>query len=665
MLNRHARLMHRAPRAACLLVAALFVCAPPALDAQDEAPSVARRLPEQTVAMLRLPDGKAFVDTFKDRTKLGSVLLSDDRLERIGVLIREADAHGWEQFSDGLAEYGLEPGDLVQLLAGDSGLAMLLVPREDDEASAPLAIAVAWVQPGPELAGRAYSAIGKVADDHAEDENPVKRVDMQVRGRRVMHLSFPQISYEFEEIPFEWPDDFDQLDEEQQQRVMDQWEQRWEKGRRQVVTYSNALLSHEDDRLLMAATFEQTEKPVGGADLESLVGVFAGLVEPNDDEATFLSRIESQPGVRAALPQGGVPAMEIFADLAGLMRMAESEPDGARVVKALGLGGLGAVALRMDLDGNSMRMGSFLAAAEPRLGVLALLDQPVVAPTPPTWVPADIVGYSHISTDLGSVYAKIKQMILEEFGDQAQTGFEMAENSVVGFAGADIAAVLSSLGHKHTILTYEPQVEEIENPGGQALSVPVQRVALVWQLKDDAIWTRLLQAVAGFAPMTNGAVTMAEEQGFSGWRFQQGPIEGGLMHGNGYLVFGYGRGVVSTALSALTNPPKGEHALRTSKLYRDSVALIDPEPGLSFQITDGARYTESMHKIIDAIFDMILSQTDGNDDMDMETIEAVRELIPSNEELKNVLGVAAATMVVDENGLAMKSVSELPAPDED
>ncbi len=45
------------------------------------------------------------------------------------------------------------------------------------------------------------------------------------------------------------------------------------------------------------------------------------------------------------------------------------------------------------------------------------------------------------------------------------------------------------------------------------MEAPTNRMALVWQLKDEAVWKRLVQLGAAFAAATDGAVTAAEEQG--------------------------------------------------------------------------------------------------------------------------------------------------------
>ena len=46
-------------------------------------------LPDETVLLARIPNGRAFFDALRQRTQLGAILLSDERFDRVMKVIRE------------------------------------------------------------------------------------------------------------------------------------------------------------------------------------------------------------------------------------------------------------------------------------------------------------------------------------------------------------------------------------------------------------------------------------------------------------------------------------------------------------------------------------------------------------------------------------------------
>ena len=170
------------------------------------------------------------------------------------------------------------------------------------------------------------------------------------------------------------------------------------------------------------------------------------------------------------------------------------------------------------------------------------------------------------------------------------------------------------------------------------------------------------QPEGGFEPV--------EEQGFVGWRFHFGPFDGGLTLGKGHLVLAVGEGILERTLSCLNSPPAGKDALLAGELYAKARAMMPLEPGLTFQLLDGRRNAKMLRRIIDASMGQWLSMTQqmafGPAPAEMEAgrmMEQIRELIPSEDELENVMGVGAGYMLVNDQGLITKSATELPPPD--
>ncbi|MEK6248753.1 MAG: hypothetical protein N2C12_11275, partial [Planctomycetales bacterium] len=191
------------PRFAMLMIAfALMAFAPhstPSLLA--EVPSSWDCLPEETVFAVRIPNGKAIKDSLGETTKLGKVFLSDERIEKIKDLIVKQGGNDLESFRKKLSEYGLSPEDFPKMLAGESGLGIVLEPREEAD---PFGAMLAWLEPGKDLAERAYSAVEKAVEDSNQDENSsIIRIDMEIEGQPVLQLGFPNQTYDYSDVKYD------------------------------------------------------------------------------------------------------------------------------------------------------------------------------------------------------------------------------------------------------------------------------------------------------------------------------------------------------------------------------------------------------------------------------------------------------------------------------
>ena len=143
-------------------------------------------LPEQTVAVVRVPNGGAYVSAMRRQTRLGSVLLSEDRLQKLLQLMQESDREGWEQWMAQLARFNLQPADWKKLFDGEAGLAVVLEPRAGQP---PLAMVLAWLEPGDDLAGRLMAAMQKAIAEASGREDVPRRTDINLAGFAVMQLT--------------------------------------------------------------------------------------------------------------------------------------------------------------------------------------------------------------------------------------------------------------------------------------------------------------------------------------------------------------------------------------------------------------------------------------------------------------------------------------------
>ncbi|MAE67160.1 MAG: hypothetical protein CMJ18_23105 [Phycisphaeraceae bacterium] len=651
-------MIHRFP--AIVTLAALgAVMTTPFARADDGLRPAWQCLPEETVFAATMPNGRAFANAMRARTALGAIMFDGQRIEKAKRLLAEQSPEEWNEFETGLARYGLKPDDFVTMLQGETGMAILL-----DHEDQPLAIVLAWVEPGEELAQRMWNAAGQLAEDHKDGPEATRRVDIDIAGHRCMHLTTTRISVVGELM---LPDGFGDMDLEAQRAAIEQ-AQAGGGGAAQKLETTQLLMTRIGGRLI-AAMIEPDEPQDEEVLTQVLSSHFGRFLKAHDGGGGgFAERLNATPGVQDALPQDGVPAFEIGANLKPLIRLADSEPEAARVVAFLGLDRLGMFAMRSVLDGNAFRQGMLLSAPAPRSDLLSLMDQAPIESDPPAWVPTDLLGYSHISADLGKAYAKVKQMVIAEYGDAVTMQLEMAETQVHNMTGGDIASLLSSLGHRHMVLTFDPGMRAIRiDPDQEPMEWPDQRVAMVWEVRDQNLWAQLLNMIGMFAGGFGDKLQRVDEQGFSGWRMSMTEadgiaMDGGILLGGGYLVFAYGEGIVERTLAVLNRAPEGRAALRNSEIMDRARKLVNLQPGIMFQVMDGQRYARSLHQMMEAVMNGV-ERTEGMHDGDLNKLAIFRKwraLLPSQEELENVLGPAVGYARMNKHGLEITSANDMP-----
>ena len=648
-------------------VAIIMVLSSAALAGESTLRPAWKCLPENTAFAGRIANGQAVVDAFRSQTKLGAVVFGEDRIQHLQSIIKEHMPDQWTFFEEQMGEYSLTPDDFPQLLTGASGFAVVV----DTEGTDPALIGLGWFEPGHDLAARVWNAVGKLIEEQEDKTHPIERVDIELEGQPVMQLTLPDVSVESDAL-FEPPPSFESLSEPEQEEALERWHQEWEQSQREVVRFTHLLLTHIDGHLLVAMTLNPKQELAQDDYLGRLTGTMARfLAAQHDDGDGFTARVGSTELVYNALPQVGVPCLEVYGDAQSLINLAnaESQPGAAQVISALGIDRLGTFALRIALENSLLRSGWCISAPIPRAGILALVNQPSLDPVPALWVPADVISYTHVSADLGKFYTHIKNVILSEFAEEAQWWFALVEGQVMAFARSDLATMLSSMGHQHAVLTFEPGWTELAPADDGSLqpglptSAPfaMSRMAIVWQLQDEVPWTNMLQGLAGLVQPGSGPLTATEEQGFRGYRFQ-GSVEGGIVHGNGHLVFALGEGVLEKTLSSMNNPPRGEDALRTGELFEHAQSLIQLQPGINFQIVNGNRNAKILCKMIRTMIGASMRNL-PHDELDRTLlVRQLQEMIPNEDEAEGMFGAVTGVIYVNDHGIVGQNVSELPAP---
>ncbi|HEX3655167.1 MAG TPA: hypothetical protein VHV55_05150 [Pirellulales bacterium] len=618
-----------------LLTAAILIGALASAARADEAKPSWACLPEDTLALVRVPSGNKVADALRTRTKLGAMLFDPGRIAKIRAAAKDG-GDDFEAASTALGEYGLKLDDCYKLLEGEAGFGVLLPSGETR-----MVAVLAWLEPDAELTGRLMTALDKVLED-TKDEDLVKRTDIELAGQKVIQLTITPPDVEEDEVevkPGEAKITIDQFDNLPQIEV---------------------LLTNKDGRLLSAygvviptGDDEKADENQEAA-RDRLKDVFARFLVAHDDKDSGPKlRYLEAPGVKSSLV-GGLPLVELMFDFRPLLKLLDM-PEAKQVkqiVKACGLNQLGLVVSRMTLDKSLLRASTFISAPSPRAGLLGLLDQQTLSGQPPAWVPAEINSFSQVGFDLGKAYSRIKHIVIEQGGDAAREKFDQAELTVNQLLQTDIATLLSGMGNEHASVDLPPR--KTDAAGNEGLAGLTGSNVFVWRLTDEALWKRIVQTASVFMQKE-----LVEEQGFSGIRVDQGQVRLGLFVGRGYLVAGGGGSdTVETVLSNLRNPPNGSASLAGSKLFQRASELLPPRPCLSYSIADLNRAVKALRSALVTITDLAA----GDEDNDRAIIELIRSVMPSEEELNGVLGVSTTQIWVDDHGVIGRSVYEVPAP---
>ena len=170
-----------------------------AASAADLAPSWTA-LPDETVLMVRVPGGEAFLDVLRKQTKLGAVVLSHDRLERVATAIIEQSPETWDKVREELGRVDLKPEDWRGLFRSDLGIALAMEPRDD---RTPLFVLLGWLEPGEELAPRLMAALQSALSDQPEGPYAVKRTDIELAGHEVEYGKRGQCHHAYYGAPYD------------------------------------------------------------------------------------------------------------------------------------------------------------------------------------------------------------------------------------------------------------------------------------------------------------------------------------------------------------------------------------------------------------------------------------------------------------------------------
>jgi len=637
------------------LLAVGTACLAP-LHAADASPW--RALPEDTVVMVRVADGSGAAEAFQT-TRLGRLLLDDERLTRLQELINQMAGTELAQADAKLEEYGLSREDLFTLFSGDFGVGVVLEPAPvkmpGDGAAAepqpappaggeaapmepdddPTAVGLAWMTPGEEVVGKLVNLIDRVVTEETTDGTQLAREDVQLGGVDVIHLTRRQMITDYD-----WDDE------------------KGEPVERTTLGDPEHLYVHvAGGRLLMAVAEDRHH--------EALQTHFGDFLANQGGSGGFADAIDAVPGMQTTRPQG-TDIVEIVANLEPAWNIVRGLDDNvgnmdpATFLQKSGLEKLAAARMVMTLDGDLLRNNFFMAAPAPRTGFLKLLDQPELDAAPPAWVTADAMQFVSMGFDAEATLATIRELAVAMAGPQAAQGFAMADAQVGGMFGVpDLATLLAGLGDRVSIVYLPVDLEGVTDP--QTLAQKMNRFAIVWDLENVDLWTRVVQ-MGGQMLMGQGLpATMATREGWTGYDVnlagmgpgaQTPPM--GLYAGFDKLVFSLGEGVPDAVLPGIEAPP--ETGLADSDLAARAAELVGTDPAWAWSMSDLRVQMVNMMEVVSGMADAAAAQG-GPDAMGFS---AFIDILPTGAELGEAVGISASRSAVTDEGLTIDVVSEVP-----
>lgn len=650
-------------------------------------------LPAETVAVVRLPKPAAFLEAARKQTRFGAVALSPERMQKVWEMIAprlwpaddaqaESDADaGTARLDELLGRYGLTMADVSAGFAGDAGAGLVVKTRGDG--LPPLAVVIAWIEPGAESAGRLLAAVKQAAEEAAAegDEPAVRRIDVTMAGHDVVWLAQPvmrrevSITVDGEPTP------------EKLRELRKQAEAKARTTKPVQTGLAHAFCTVVGDRLLMCQTLPTanpagvkvgvgangemqlevaTSAPQGPRDFEKesggdeARGIFEQFLAAHAtaDESPLMAVMQT-PGLQEAMPDG-LTLLDVMLDLGSLVKRIAADADGAaKGMVAAGIDGLGPLAWRHTLDGDVYRQGMFIALPTPRGGAMQILEQDADAALVPSFVTSEAVDLTQISLDLGQAYKTIREIAIAQGGEETANMFTAAEMQAQGWLGLDLPGVLSAFGTRHWIIAYPPQVAAAlaearkarAEPGPLADMPTIDRLAVVWEVTDEAPFQKILQRLAPLAQ-----AEIVEEQGFRGIRMPNGPA---VFVGQQHLVVAIGDNSLEKTLAAIRTPPSGDASLRESDAVTRAAAMLPPAPARLFSIGDATRTGGTLGLVRE-----ILAGLEAGDVTPAyrEFLEQIRPLLPSAADMEGMFGVSTSLLETTDTGLSFRSAWELPSP---
>ncbi len=551
-------------------------------------------LPEQTVAVFRMPSLTATFDEAMNSTETGQVLASFPVFDLAAEFIQLNSNDETDRVRDFCEHYNLSVDDLRLLFDGDIGCAVLINAGDDPSESASFLL---WLQPDPALAERLDAALLGCADIIVEETTETTSADTEEEFSSTEHWHRTDSILAGVDVHT--------LGSTEGGGIAWAWQ-----GGRLIFSYS--------------PNQEHVES--------SLERFVSALQVP--EMGSFAQGIQDLPHYQTALVDDGRLVYELLVNPELLIEQLDKQVQ--RNVSAdvndpsrslfdfADLEKIGPFFMRAASNGHESRTFGFWDMPAPRTGFFRLFDQQEVRQTVPTWVPERATQYAHISFSLESLYEVVRNVASLTGNDEHLDTFEM---QVRGVAQVDFPSILEAFGHKHTLVAL-PEIVEAAESTEAAVSFKMPRQAVIWEVDNEEVWTKLLQLVgmAQAAPFGQNLVYENDTLGFQGWRMSGAdmPVELGLYYGNGYasLIMGPARtGTVNEMLAILSKNTAGEQTLVQSEAYQRLSGTFSRQDGIAYAYSDA----QSDFKIITNSLDDWADSAEGQE---ADFVERFKEAWP-------------------------------------
>ena len=641
-------------------------------------------LPADTAVMVRLPKAAEFFEAMRASTRFGAIALRPERLEGLWrMLVEQAgEAVGtggdaawasspadWEK---SLEKYGLKPADLGAAFTGDVGGGLVVRRREGD--LLPLAMVLAWAEPGAEVADRVMAAVKQRLEEGGDGEQAapaVRRIDLELAGHEVISVVVPVMTLDLGEVdqaPLSGDADSDEGDPG---RAGERLKDRLRAAKPVQTGQTHVFYARLGGRLLYGTTFPGAaaagngppdfDTLSGGDEAQQIFGGFLAAHAHNDEPA--LARVLREPALAAAaLP--GLPLVEAVV----VPRVLAAEEPGAQAATRLaqvGLDDVGGIAWRQAFADGCWRSTIAVTLPAPRHGMLGMLDQRCDACDMPSFVTREAVDFMQISLDLGAAFRTVREVLGGDVSAEQLTNMlNVADVQATTWLGADVATVLTGLGSRHWVISFPPRIAAAmaearagrDEDEGEGESLPfdmpaADSLAMIWEVADEALILKLLTQLA---PLAGGEIK--EEQGFPGLRL---PGNVAVSLGRRHLVLAVGAGTLEKVLTSIRNPPTGEVSWRESAVLQRARGLIDLPPARMFAVGDAS----ATGGILGSLREFVAALEPGDVERESrELLAAGQKLLPTAAEMDGMFGVSATVLRMTDDGLVLESAWEMPAP---
>ncbi len=330
----------------------------------------------------------------------------------------------------------------------------------------------------------------------------------------------------------------------------------------------------------------------------------------------------------------------------GLQDSGEIDEDVMRILGALGVSAIEALAFEFAIEPGGLVMRTFLGVQGPKTGLLKLLDGKNSELMPPRYAPADALTAGAYTLDLPALYEearKVADRIQEGSSAQVDAMFAMVKQQT----GVDIPAdLIASFGSEIAYHTAAPGAANAEAGAGP---MGMSRVALSIQLKDRERFEAALDKLLG------AALPGMAAQDYLGVKLRTVPLGMGILPAIAVLpdrfLFGLVADDVKDAIARFGKETKGlldrediTRALASLPAQRFGVSVEDLPKSLAsasstlagaMSLLARSRETRKIAKVVDF------------------------SRFPSAEVLAKYLGISVGCLVNEEDGVSYLAVLHL------